>query len=204
LNQDDLLLPMARNQCSNWRKAIRDTAGHATWALRAHASAWPGPSHPYHCGGHEPGIHQHDCPARLFRNTNIKAWHYWWSVLTWAAGRSSFHCILPMDQDTLSAMLWDFAAMGASPSTLKAIHHRDSGLPSPVSGHMFYTRLTRCLGRLLCTQHPHKLAVTRDMVVALLCYSPRNLVELYLIHFFLEIVSIFLEIQSKVFSYPKL
>jgi hypothetical protein len=56
--------------------------------------------------------------------------------------------------------------------------HRDGGLPPPVSGPMAYCRLTCCLGRLLGTQHPHKLGVTRDMVVALLRYRPSNVAEL--------------------------
>jgi hypothetical protein len=51
--------------------------------------------------------------------------------------------------------------MGASRSVLKSVvdsviaRHRDARLPSPVSGHMSYFRLTRCLGRLLGSQHPH-------------------------------------------------
>jgi hypothetical protein len=80
-------------------------------------------------------------------------------------------------------MLWDFTAMGASKSTLKAVvdavvaRHRAGRLSSPVSGPMAYSRLVRSLGRLLGRQHPHKLGVTRDMVVALLRYKPKNLVE---------------------------
>ena len=87
--------------------------------------------------------------------------------------------------DTLPAMLWDFTAMGAFRSTLKSIvdaaiaRHRDSRdghLPSLVTGPAAYSRLTRCLGSLLCTpgQQPHKLGVTRHMVVALLRYRPRQ------------------------------
>ncbi len=37
--------------------------------------------------------------------------------------------------------------------------------------------MTSCLGRLLGTQHPHKMGTTRDMIIRLLCYRPRNLVE---------------------------
>jgi hypothetical protein len=89
-----------------------------------------------------------------------------------------------MPPDVLLAMLWDFTAMGASKSTLKAVvdavvaRHRAGRLPSPVAGPMAFSRLVRSLGRLLGRQHPHKLGVTRDMVVALLCYKPKNLVEL--------------------------
>ncbi len=42
---------------------------------------------------------------------------------------------------------------------------------------MAYTRLACCLGRLLGKQHPHKMGVTRDMIVALLRHKPKNLVE---------------------------
>jgi hypothetical protein len=80
-------------------------------------------------------------------------------------------------------MLWDFTAMGASKSTLKAIvdavlsRHRAAGATSPLSGPMAYSRLARCLGRLLGKQHPHKMGITRNMIVALLRYQPKNLVE---------------------------
>ena len=65
-----------------------------------------------------------------------------------------------MDHDTLLAMLWDFTAMVASRSTLKSIvntvitSHRDGHLPSPVTCLASYSRLTRCLGRLLGTPTP--------------------------------------------------
>ena len=77
-------------------------------------------------------------------------------------------------------MLWDFIAMGASKSTLKSIvdavisRHCAAGNSSPLSGPMDYTRLARCLGRLLGKQHPHKMGVTRDMIVALCATSPRT------------------------------
>jgi hypothetical protein len=115
--------------------------------------------------------------------TRIKAWRNWCTCLTWAIGRHATDKILPMHPDVLHAMLWDFTAMGASKSTLKSIvdsvisRHRDAQLKSPVSGHMSYFRLTRCLGRLLGTQHPHKMGITRDMIVRLLRYQPKNLVE---------------------------
>ena len=46
--------------------------------------------------------------------------------------------------------------------------------PSPLSGPRSYLSLTSCLGRLLGT---HKMGITRDMIVKLLRYRPRNLVE---------------------------
>ena len=122
-------------------------------------------------------------PLGTARATRLKAWRNWRSCLTWGTARNTLNRILPMDHDTLLAMLWDFTAMGASRSTLKSIvdsviaRHRDGNLPSPVTGPAAYSRLTRCLGRLLGTQHPHKLGITRDMVVSLLRYSPRNLLE---------------------------
>ena len=115
--------------------------------------------------------------------TRVKAARYWRSCLTWALARGALAQLLPMPPDVLLAMLWDFTAMGASKATLKAVvdsvvaRHRAGRLPSPVSGPMAYSRLVRSLGRLLGRQHPHKMGVTRDMVVALLRYKPRNLVE---------------------------
>jgi hypothetical protein len=115
--------------------------------------------------------------------TRVKAARNWRSVVTWALARGALHQLLPMPTDVLLAMLWDFIAMGASKSTLKSVvdavnaRHRAGQLPSPVSGNMAYSRLVRSLGRLLGTQHPHKMGVTRDMIVALLRYQPRNLVE---------------------------
>ena len=115
--------------------------------------------------------------------TRTKAARNWRSCLTWALARDALPQLLPMPPDVLQAMLWDFTAMGASKSTLKSIvdsviaRHRTGRLPSPVSGALAYSRLTRSLGRLLGKQHPHKMGVTRDMVVALLRYQPKNLVE---------------------------
>ena len=88
-----------------------------------------------------------------------------------------------MAPETLHAMLWDFTAMGGSRSTIKSIvdaviaKHREARLSSPVVGHMSYSRLSRCLGRLLGKQQKHKFGITREMVVALLRYKPKNLVE---------------------------
>ena len=122
-------------------------------------------------------------PLGTAKTTRGKAQRNWRTVLTWATARGALQHILPMAPSTLHAMLWDFSAMGSSRSTLKAIvdavitRHRDARVDSPVSGHMTYSRLARCLGRLLGKQHPHKLAITRDMVAALLRYKPKNLVE---------------------------
>ena len=126
----------------------------------------------------------HITPLGSARGTRVKAWRSWLGVLTWALARDSLDLILPMSTETLQAMLWDFTSMGASKSTLKAVvdsvlaRHREARQPSPVTGPLGYSRLTRCFGRLLGTHHPHKLPVTRDMVVRLLRLHPENLVQL--------------------------
>ncbi len=113
--------------------------------------------------------------------TRVKAWRNRCSVLTWAASRSTLDSILPMDTTVLQAMLWDFTSMGASNSVLKSIvdtvvaRHREARLPSLVQGHMSYSRLTRCLARVLGRPHAHKQGVTRDMVFALLRSNPTDL-----------------------------
>ncbi len=49
--------------------------------------------------------------------TRNKAARNWRTCLTWAIGRDTAAKLLPMTSETLSAMLWDFTAMGASKST---------------------------------------------------------------------------------------
>ena len=126
----------------------------------------------------------HILPLATVRGTRTKAWRNWRTVLTWAAARGALHRILPMDRQTLQAMFWEFTAMGGSSSTLRSVlnaviaRHREVGLPSPVSGHMEYTRLVRCLGRLLGTQLPHKFPVTREMVVKALRLRPPSLTSM--------------------------
>ncbi len=99
-------------------------------------------------------------PLGTARTTRVKAWRNWRTCPTWGVARGSLHRILPMYHDTLLGMLWDFTVMGASRSTLKSIvdsviaRHRDGNLPPPVTGPAAYSRLARCLGRLLGTQHP--------------------------------------------------
>jgi hypothetical protein len=79
-------------------------------------------------------------PLSMAPATRIKAARYWSSCLTWALARSALAQLLPMPRDVLLAMLWDFTAMSASKSTLKAMvdavvaRHRAGRLPSPVSG----------------------------------------------------------------------
>lgn len=124
----------------------------------------------------------HILPLGAARGTRVKAWRNWRTVLTWAAGRDALGRILPMDRQTLQAMVWEFTAMGGSRSTIKSVldavisRHRDVGLPSPLQGHLSYTRFVRCIARLLGTQLPHKFPVTRDMVVRALRFRPTTLV----------------------------
>ena len=120
-------------------------------------------------------------PLGTARATRLKAWRNWLTVLTWAASRSALDRVLPMDVSVLQAMLWDFTSLGASNSVLKSIvdsvlaRHRSAHLPSPVQGPMSYSRLTRCLARVLGRPHDHKMGVTRDMVVSLLRANPPDL-----------------------------
>ena len=126
----------------------------------------------------------HITPLGSARGTRVKAWRSWLGALTWGLARNTLNQILPMSAETLQAMLWDFTTMGASKATLKAVvdsvlaRHREARLPSPITGPLGYSRLARCLGRLLGSQHPHKMPVTRDMVVHLLRQQPDDLLGL--------------------------
>ena len=108
------------------------------------------------------------------RATRVKAWRNWRACLTWALARNALGQLLPMPTATLRGMLWGFITMGNTHATLKSIvdaviaRHHEAHLPSPVSGNLAYQRLTGCLARDLGTQHPHKMGVTRGMVVRLL------------------------------------
>jgi hypothetical protein len=121
-------------------------------------------------------------PLGTARATRVKAWRNWCTVLTWAATRSALGRILPMPAPVLQALLWELTSLGASNSTLKSVvdavvaRHRDARLQSPLQGHLSYSRLTRCLARVLGRPHSFKQGVTRDMVVALLRSRPADLV----------------------------
>jgi hypothetical protein len=122
-------------------------------------------------------------PLGSTRATRVKAWRNWFSVLTWAPPppQSTLDRILPIGTPSLQAMLWDFTSLGASNSALKSIvdavvaRHREAQLPSPAHGHTSYSRLTRCLARVLGRPHAPKPGITRDMVVALLRSNPTDL-----------------------------
>ena len=182
-----ILSPRIRAECPAWQAALRDDSlnspldtadGHYEHALARLTSTTPTT-----IAAMSQAFGDHIAPLGSASATRAKATRYWRSCLTWALARNALPRVLPMSSDTLLAMLWEFIAMGSSRSTLKAVvdaviaRHRSAQLPSPVSGDMTYSRLTRCLGRLLGTQHPHKMGVTRDMVVALLRRKPKNLLE---------------------------
>ncbi len=120
-------------------------------------------------------------PLCTARATRVKAWRNWCTVLTWAATRSCLHQIIPMPASVLQALLWEFTSLSASNATLKSVldsiisRHREASLPSPIQGHMSYTRLTSCLARVLGRLHNHKMGITRDMVVSLLRSTPTDL-----------------------------
>ena len=182
-----LLASRVRAECSSWDLALRDDAaalpldnpdGHYEAALDHLARRTPTT-----VTGMARAFATTIVPLSTAPKTRTKAARYWRACLTWAAARDSMRNLLPMPLETLHAMLWEFTTMGASKSTLKAVldsviaRHRSANLPSPVAGGMAYTRLVRSLGRLLGRPHAHKMAVTRDMVVDLLRYPPKNLVE---------------------------
>ena len=184
---EDILGPLVRTHCPNWQVALTvnvdssplDTAhGHYEPVMADLARDTPTT-----VASMSRAFTTLIAPLGNAKNTRRKACRNWRTVLTWAAGRRTLGQILPMSLEVLYALIWDCTAMGASRSVLKAVvdaiiaRHRDARLDSPVTGHMGYNRLTRCLGRLLGSQHPHKMAITRDMVATLLRYKPKNLVE---------------------------
>ena len=186
-NGAELLPALIRLRCPHWRIALLNnsdnspldgTHGHYEPVIARLAVATPNT-----LGAMSQAFTDIIVPLGSARGTRVKAWRNWLTVLTWALARGALGRVLPMDVDTLQAMLWDLTAMGASKSTLKSVvdsviaRHRDAHLPSPVTGHMTYSRLVRCLGRLLGTQQRHKFGITREIVVRLLQYQPKNLVE---------------------------
>ncbi len=56
--------------------------------------------------------------------------------------------------------------------------HRDARLPSPVSDHMGYRRLTQCLARVVGRPQKTKFGVTRQMVVDLLRCPAKDTISL--------------------------
>jgi hypothetical protein len=115
-------------------------------------------------------------PLGTAQATRLKAWRNWKTVITWAIANNALDNILPMDQPTFQALLWELTALGATHSTLKGVidavagRHREARLPSPLSGNLSYQRLNKSLARVIGKPHLRKFGITRDMVVQLLSY----------------------------------
>ena len=116
--------------------------------------------------------------------TRDKASRNWRTVVTWAIANKVLDKILPMDQSTMQALLWDLTSLGAAFATLKSVvdaviaQHRHARLQSPVGGHFCYSKVKSILQRVLGKPHIHKLGVTRDMVVRLLRINPTSNLDL--------------------------
>jgi len=184
-NIQDILAPTLRRSCSAWAAALHNGSdgspldgalGNWEPVVTSIAAATP-PT----IEGMSLAFTTVITPLGSARATRVKAWRNWCTVLTWAATRSALDSTLPMDTSTLQAMLWDFTSLGASNSTLKSIvdavvsRHREARLPSPVQGPLAYSRLIRCLARVLGRPRSHKQGITRDMVVSLLRSNPPDL-----------------------------
>ncbi len=115
-------------------------------------------------------------PLGTAQATRLKAWRNWKTVITWAIANSALDNILPMDQPTFQALLWELTALGATHSTLKGVidavagRHHKARLPSPLSGNLSYQRLNKSLARVIGKPHLRKFGVTRDRAVQLLSY----------------------------------
>ena len=187
-NPAALLQPALAAACPHWRTALLDNSdisaldgAHGNWEpvvdrlARNTAQTIPAKSMAFT---------QHIITLGSAKGTRIKAWRNWKTVLTWAAGQHALDRILPMDATTLQAMLWDFTSLGASNSMLKSFvdavisRHRDARLPSPVSGHLGYRRLTQCLARVVGRPQKTKFGITRQMVVDLLRCPAKDTVSL--------------------------
>ena len=185
-NIQDLLSTSLPNVCPSWATALHN--GSAGSPLDGSAGNWApvvtslAAATPRTISGMSQAFTAIIAPLGTAPATRVKAWRNWCTVLTWATARASLHQILPMPPPVLQALLWEFTSLGATNSTLKSIvdaiitRHREAQLPSPLQGHTSYSRLTRCLARVLGRPHAHKRGITRDMVVALLRSHPPDLV----------------------------
>ena len=176
---------LVRRKCADWECILLDTS--APSALQDAEGNWEpvlqsladqvGPSLEAMSSAFEAYI----MPLGSAAATRTKAWRNWCAVVTWATARDALHCILPMSRITLQALVWEFTVVGGTRSVIKSIvnsiitRHRERRLPSPLEGHMEYTRFTRCISRLLGTQLPHKYPITREHVLRLLRQHPASL-----------------------------
>jgi len=184
-NVEQALGTVIRRRCADWEAIIRDPSSASAlqeakgnWeAVLIHIAKGVAPT----IEAMSQAFETHILPLGSAHGTRKKAWRNWRTVLTWATARDALHRILPMDHQTLQAMVWEFTAMGGSRAVIRSIldaviaRHRDSGLSSPLAGPMEYTRFTKCIARLLGTQLPHKYPITREHVVRLLRLQPANL-----------------------------
>ena len=122
-------------------------------------------------------------PASESIATRRKAWVNWKGVLTWALATGSLHCILPMTEHVLKALLWDFLSLGCSHAILKSVldsiqsRHRHFGLQSPLRGACTYRRLMRCLLRFQGRQRPLKFPIHRSLVARFLRHEVASLLD---------------------------
>lgn len=116
----------------------------------------------------------HVRPLERAHKTRKKHSTSWNSVVTWAVARNALPEILPMNENTLEALLWDALSLGASLPVLKGLinsikaRHRCYLLEPPLAGNGAYRRMTKTLSRFQGTQHRHVFPIHRDAVVSLL------------------------------------
>ena len=109
---------------------------------------------------------------------------YWNTTITWAIANRMLDKILPMNQSTLQALLWDLTSLGASLATLKNvataifIQHKQARLPNPVNGHFCYKHAKTTLRSMLDHPRTNTPAVTRDMVAQLLRSNTTSAIDL--------------------------
>jgi hypothetical protein len=188
-NPAELLRPALAAACTHWRIAVLNNSdisaldgAHGNWEpVVARLARDTVPS----ILAKSQAFTQHIVPLCSAKGTRLKAWSNWKTYLTWVVAHQALDRLLPMDAATLQAMLWDFTSLGASNSMLKSIvdaiiaHHRDAQLPSPVSGHTGYRRLTQCLARVVERPQKTKFGITRQMFVDLLLCPVTDLVSFH-------------------------
>jgi len=97
----------------------------------------------------------HVRPLERAHKTRKKHSTSWNSVVTLAVARNALPEILPMNENTLEALLWDALSLGASLPVLKGLinsikaRHRCYLLEPPLAGNGAYRRMTKTLSRFL-------------------------------------------------------
>ena len=114
----------------------------------------------------------HVAPSAAAASTRAKDWAGWRAVLTWAAARGVLGLILPMDRQTLEALIWDMLSCQCTTPIIKSVvdgiqaRHRRFSLPSPLAGPRAYSRIMQSLSRFQGTQSAFKSPITPDLVRA--------------------------------------